>query len=489
MIRALIVVVGLLAALGGMTEGTPPVMAQCATINCQISATDSQRAISTTYTIGQSSNDDCAMRIVAGGSAFYTITAGAASGYSCPGGQYRFTVTNVDTGAGKTMSISGLTNGGFNDSGCGFGNLCPGQTIEYASIGGAWSIIKYPGAWQIPAGVTLYASTSGSDTNDCLTSGTACTLSGTCINHRAALDSFPGVVTIQLVDGTYTGTSGTALCQIEGNDGRQTTSLTFIQGNCGIPGNVSLTTPTNGTAIFTKDLGETEVSCMTVTGGNGSTGISGAQFSVVDQLSNWNFGAFGTNSVHIQISQSASFNVGDNYTISGAAAFHIVVTGNANLSVQGNVTTVTIPSALAFTSFMQNQGGYISWGSSALFTGSGFSATTGNKYSNYSLRFGTGAGGCLYTNGVDPNTFFPGSVSVPFPVASCGDFPIGTTVSVLYNSVGCNANNEGVMYAVTDSTVATWGQQILAGDGGGTNHVLAYCDGIAGGGALTVAGK
>lgn len=46
----------------------------------------------------------------------------------------------------------------------------------------------------------------------------------------------------------------------------------------------------------------------------------------------------------------------------------------------------------------------------------------------------------------------------------------------------CSSTIEGSMQAISDSTTATWGATIT---GGGTNHVLAYCDGTA----WTVMGK
>jgi Pectate lyase superfamily protein len=46
----------------------------------------------------------------------------------------------------------------------------------------------------------------------------------------------------------------------------------------------------------------------------------------------------------------------------------------------------------------------------------------------------------------------------------------------------CSNTNEGSMQAISDSTTATWGATIT---GGGTNHVMAYCDGTS----WTVEGK
>jgi hypothetical protein len=46
----------------------------------------------------------------------------------------------------------------------------------------------------------------------------------------------------------------------------------------------------------------------------------------------------------------------------------------------------------------------------------------------------------------------------------------------------CSSATEGAMQAIADSSTATWGATIT---GGGTNHVLGYCNGAA----WTVAGK
>ncbi len=74
------------------------------------------------------------------------------------------------------------------------------------------------------------------------------------------------------------------------------------------------------------------------------------------------------------------------------------------------------------------------------------------------------------------------SIDVPLTVTGTGQklVQIGTqTFSVL---AACASGTEGTISPVTDSTTATWGATIT---GGGTNHVLAYCDGSA----WTVAAK
>jgi hypothetical protein len=53
---------------------------------------------------------------------------------------------------------------------------------------------------------------------------------------------------------------------------------------------------------------------------------------------------------------------------------------------------------------------------------------------------------------------------------------LGTTTTAFASLPTCSSTYEGYMRAVTDSTVNTWGTTIT---GGGTNHVLAYCDGTS----------
>jgi hypothetical protein len=48
-------------------------------------------------------------------------------------------------------------------------------------------------------------------------------------------------------------------------------------------------------------------------------------------------------------------------------------------------------------------------------------------------------------------------------------------LTAAFASIGtCNAAAEGTLKPVTDSNTNTWGTTVA---GGGTNHILAYCDG------------
>ena len=52
--------------------------------------------------------------------------------------------------------------------------------------------------------------------------------------------------------------------------------------------------------------------------------------------------------------------------------------------------------------------------------------------------------------------------------------PVQTTAVTFASLPACGSSAEGEMRAVTDSNVNTWGSTVT---GGGSNHVLAYCDG------------
>ncbi len=49
-------------------------------------------------------------------------------------------------------------------------------------------------------------------------------------------------------------------------------------------------------------------------------------------------------------------------------------------------------------------------------------------------------------------------------------------------AVACSSATEGMLYAITDATLNTWGSTVV---GGGSNHVMAYCDGTL----ITIVGK
>lgn len=109
---------------------------------------------------------DCLKTIAAGGNAQITITVNAASTY----GACTLDITNVDswgTGAGKKLSVSGLTTNPT--------VLYPGMTITLLNVNNSW--VQKPGlaTAQAPLGTKLYVDgVNGDDGNDCLATTTAC---------------------------------------------------------------------------------------------------------------------------------------------------------------------------------------------------------------------------------------------------------------------------------------------------------------------------
>src|SRR5215471_16141568 len=110
---------------------------------------------------------DCGSTIALGGSAFYTLTVNAASGYtsSCI-----LVIANEDNGLnsttarGKTIAISGYSS--F--------ILWPGQVFTIINQNNFWQF-NPPGRWINTAVETLFVNHStGSDSNDCLVAAAAC---------------------------------------------------------------------------------------------------------------------------------------------------------------------------------------------------------------------------------------------------------------------------------------------------------------------------
>jgi len=97
-----------------------------------------------------------------GGSAFYTLTLTAASGYDA---NCTFTVVNEDIGRGKVLAISGVTCSPINCI------LWPGQTTTIINDNNTWFLFPLP-RWKLPNGPAFFVDpVNGSDSNDGLAAG------------------------------------------------------------------------------------------------------------------------------------------------------------------------------------------------------------------------------------------------------------------------------------------------------------------------------
>lgn len=260
--------------------------------------------------------------------------------------------------------------------------------------------------------VTLFASAAGNDNNNCLSAATACTLSHVCLMSVSVQASTGNPLTIQIVDGApITGPvdAFNQLCSIVGNQGGQSTRLVKIQGNCSTPANTTLAIPNNVSGIFAHDYGSLTIQCLTLTGGNNSTGVSATQFAIIDvNPNNVVFGAFGTNSAHMSVGVKSVINAGG-YSITGSATNHITV-GNSGIFV--GTGAVTIPSALAFSTFITSQGGYMNI-ALMTFSGAGVAGTTGQKYVMQDCATIQASGGG------DPNSVLPGNANGVVQFVTC----------------------------------------------------------------------
>ena len=181
-----------------------------------------------------------------------------------------------------------------------------------------------------------YVATTGSDSNDGLTSGTPFATIQKAINVAQALDFLGYNVTIQLANGTYT--PGGVITGWIGSG-----SLT-IQGNAASPGSVIVSTSSAAFATYGFLRSPLTIKDLRVqsTGSNGITHTSGGHISIGNLI----FGACAN--FHILCEGPASsMNAISNYQIVGSAVAHWVANSGAYLAVVGR--NITITGALTFS--------------------------------------------------------------------------------------------------------------------------------------------
>ena len=274
-------------------------------------------------------------------------------------------------------------------------------------------------------------------------------------------------VNINVAAGTYA-----EQVQVETLNGGFSMDINYIGAGSST---TTIQAPSGLDCLFFKDYGTAEISGFTLTGASGAAyGISLGQFSICDL---GNDIVLGSNflGAHITVAQNASINILNNYTITGSAPYHIFTATGGLVSINNSVT-VTIPSALSFTSFLySSQGGKINIGSGYNASGAGVSGTTGTKFIEIQ-------GGKIFSGGTDLNSFLPGNVNGVYTYPTAWDIP--NQVATIVNPLITLPNTTfaslpaspvlGMLYVVTDSTTATWGATIA---GSGTNKVLAWYNG------------
>lgn len=97
--------------------------------------TNTPNAKTSAYAAGAT---DCGKTITLGGSTFYTLTVGAASGFPAT---CSIIIANIDAGRGKKITINGVT---FPNNNI----LWPLQTFTLKNEANVWTIINPPGRWK-----------------------------------------------------------------------------------------------------------------------------------------------------------------------------------------------------------------------------------------------------------------------------------------------------------------------------------------------------
>jgi hypothetical protein len=235
---------------------------------------------------------------------------------------------------------------------------------------------------QLTASRTYYVRTDGSDSNDGSANDAAHAFATgqKAIDVATSLDLSLYSVTIQFVDGTYTGTL--ALKSFIG------VGPIIIQGNPTTPANV-LISVTNGFCVVagavrgTYNLNGFKLQTNTA----GYNCIIASQGTVLN-LSNIHFGPAGSGGIHVSATYGAQIFINTNYTISGGAAVHWYSTTQALIQAAGK--TITLTGTPAFTTdfaHAQQGGGILANGNT--FVG----GATGPRYYTDSIGWIDSLGG------------------------------------------------------------------------------------------------
>lgn len=347
-------------------------------------ATNTLNARTANYSLATT---DCGKTITLGGSAFYTLTVGAASGFniSCV-----VVIANIDTGRGKVMSINGVS---FPEGGI----LWPGQSFFLKNENNVWVPMGVPAKWKVLSGITITVDTSaGNDANDGLASG-----SGNAMATLAAATSricthfdVNALITIQTVTGQTH--PGQTLCNYSGNIQASVTNPTIVgdTSSCANAANFTID------GVSASALGPVGViTPWTVKGMKLTSSVSGNVVnadarSILYLGQNVTFPASTGFHANAQYLSFLEF-IGD-YCITGGAVVHAAAQNQGQILIQPG-HTITITGTPAFSSFFAQAitNGLMTWNSTT-FSGS----ATGVRYScSTGGGINTGGGGATFLPG------------------------------------------------------------------------------------------
>jgi len=278
-------------------------------------------------------NGDKGKTIALGGSAYYTLTVNAASGYDA---DFQVRVLNEDTGRGKLLAVNGITSY----------ILWPGQSVVIYAQNDVWHLDKPFEAWA--AGPTFYVdNVFGSDSNDGLASASGAF--ATIQNAFNVLKEFVfcnGTPTIQLTSGQIYTENVEIYERLNG-----IVHIFEINGNTSSPSNYKIR-PASGIIIDCQDWAAVTVQGVDlgfyasgVPTSNGVACINSRQYSVVD-TNNCRF-TNANNAFHLSTLDHGSINASF-YEIDGNAARHISGSDGDHITIGG---TIVVDASLVFTTF------------------------------------------------------------------------------------------------------------------------------------------
>ena len=291
--------------------------------------TNERLAKTADYTVA---NGDKGKTLALGGTAYFTLTLNAASGYDA---NFAIRVVNEDTGRAKRISPNGLTS--F--------LLYPGQDCMVFAQNNVWKATN-PGRWRLTGAVTVYVDgTNGNANNDGLASGSGnalATLQQAANVVMNALDMQGQAVTISVADGTYT--AGVVFASQFTGQGIGSVSLV---GNTGTPAN-ALISVTSGTCISASGGARVNVSGFKLsTTTSGHCALASNPGTSITFNGAMEFGACAGK--HMYAFGGASISVTANYTINGAAQHHWIADGIGSF-LSSPSRTITISGTPAFSS-------------------------------------------------------------------------------------------------------------------------------------------
>jgi hypothetical protein len=218
--------------------------------------------------------------------------------------------------------------------------LWPNQgLIIYSDGTNYWTLRGLSGRPQLQQALTLYVSTTGSDSNNGLTSGTAFATIQKAVNMASGLDNAGFNIIIQLTDGTYS---------------ESVTLKSYVgSGAITIVGNT--TTPTNVTVAATSDafladavLGKYTLQALKMTSTGGS-GVEVRNYSNL-HLNNVNFGS--CPGYHM-VAYGGSIVIDTNYAVSGGALCHWFSDALGLIVATGRTVTFSNAPNFTYTAFTQ----------------------------------------------------------------------------------------------------------------------------------------